>query len=268
MVRRVVGAAVLVLTIGAMSRADDRPLERVELDKRIVNSVYETTILGTDLFNKGKHDDCYRLFQGALLGIQPLLDHRPDLMNYVKDRMEKAARMKPAEGAFVLREALDAIQDDIAPSERPERKFEPKTETKTEPRTEIKRESLWNRLGGEKEIRSIIKDFLKAAEEDKKVNFFRNGMFKHDAKSEARMEQLFVEFISYVGGGPLKYSDKRKPEDIHRNMKITDAEFDAMLVDLKKTLDSHKVGKTEADDLIKFFGITRPLIVGVQPKDK
>ena len=268
MVRRVVGAAVLVLTIGAMSRADDRPLERVELDKRIVNSVYETTVLGTDLFNKGKHDDCYRLFQGALLGIQPLLDHRPDLMNYVKDRMEKAARMKPAEGAFVLRRCSTPSRTTLPPASGPNANSSRRPRRKLNPG----RRSRENRSGTGWAVRRrsapSSRTSFKAAEENKKVNFFRNGMFKHDAKSEARMEQLFVEFISYVGGGPLKYSDKRKFEDIHRNMKITDAEFDAMLVDLKKTLDSHKVGRTEADDLIKFFGITRPLIVGVQPKDK
>ena len=260
MVRRLPGVALLALLIASAAHADDKPLERLDLDQRIVKSVYETALLGTDLFNKGKHEECFRLYQGALIAIQPLLDHRPKLMALVKDRMDKANVMKPAEGAFVLREALDEIQNEIAPSDKrePKKELSPKSPKQT----------LWDRLGGEKAVRLIVKDFLKAAQEDKAVNFFRNGKYKLDAKAEAHMEQLFVELVSLFAQGPLDYSDKRTLKEIHTGMNITGAEFDAMLADLRKTLEKHKVGPAETADLLKHFAATRSVVVEPKPKEK
>ena len=259
MIRQILGSTLLLLSAVTVCRADDKPLDRLELDRRIVKTVYDTALQGTALFNDGKPDDCYRLYQGALLAIQPLLDHRQNLMRLVRDKMDKAASMKPAEGAFVLRDALDAIQNEIAPGEKPNPKVEPKTGGKREP--------LWDRLGGEKRVRAIIKDFLKAAEEDKKVNFFRDGKVKLDDKGEARMEQLFVELVSLFGGGPLLYSGKKKLGLVHEGMNITATEFDAALAVLRKTLEKHKVGKTETDELMKHFAATRTVIVPeVKPK--
>jgi hemoglobin len=254
MVGRILAAAMLLLAISAISRADDRPLDRLELDRRIVKSVYETALEGTKLFNGGKPEECFRLYQGALIGLQPLLDHRPNLMKSVRDKMDKAAGLKPIDGACVLREALDEIQNEIAPGAKPE------------PKTDSKKEPLWDRLGGEKKVRSIVKDFLKTVEADKAVNFFRDGKVKLDAKGEARMEQLFVELVSLFTGGPLEYSDKRTLLDVHKGMKITDAEFDAMLADLRKTLEQHKVGKAESEELLKHFAATRTVIVEAKEK--
>ena len=255
---RIVGVAVLALGLSAAARAQDRPLERTELDRRVVDAAYQTALLGTEVFNKGKHDECFRLYQGALTALQPLLDHRPALMKSVRDKLEKAKGMKSSEGAFVLRDALDEIQDEIAPSS--------KADGKVEPPPVAKKATLWDRLGGEKAVRALVKDFLKAAEEDKRVNFFRDGKVKLDAKAHARMEQLFVELVSLVGGGPLDYSEKRTLKEAHAGMKITDAEFDAVLDVLRKTLESHKVGKAESDELLKRVADTRPVVVEVKGK--
>lgn len=259
MARPFLGSLVLMLMIGGVCGADDKPLDRLELDRRIVKSVYETALLGTDLFNnKGKHDECFRLYQGALLSLQPLLDHRPNLMKDVRDKLDKAAGMKAVEGAFVLRQALDEIQNEIAPGSR----AEPKVGSKPDSRAP----SLWDRLGGEKVVRSIVKDFLKAAEEDKGVNFFRDGKVKLDAKGHEHMEQLFVEIFSELTNGPLPYTSKRTMKDVHAGMKITGAEFDAIAADLRKTLEAHKVGKSEAGELMERFNRTRTVIVEVKSK--
>src|SRR5262245_18424637 len=101
---RVLAAAVLFAAVGSLVQADDRPLERLDLDKRVVKIVYEASLLGTDVFNKGKHEECFRLYQGTLSAVQPLLDHRPKLAASVKAKLEKANGMKAADGAFVLRE--------------------------------------------------------------------------------------------------------------------------------------------------------------------
>lgn len=252
---RILGAAILILALGATTRADDKPLERADLDKRVVRAVYETAVKGTALFNNGKHDECYRLYQGAFIGLYPMLDHRPKLMLSVLEKIDKASAMKPVDGAFVLREALDEIQNEIAPA--------PKSDVKVEP----KKVALWDRLGGEKGVRTVVKDFIVAAAADKKVNFTRDGKYKLDAKGVERLEQLLVELVSEVTGGTLKYTGTKDMKTVHAGMKITDEEFDAIAGLLLKTLEKHKVEKPEIDELMKIIGGTRPFIVEPKIKD-
>jgi hemoglobin len=246
--------------MGATAWPDDRPIDRAEVDKRVVWSIYEIALKGTEIFNQGKHDECFRLYQGVLTGIEPLLDHRPQLRDSVKQKLERAKSMKGVEGAFVLREAMDEIQDEIAPPSGSDAKVESKPAPKKRP--------LWERLGGEKKIRAIVKDLIAAAEADKGVNFSRGGRFKLDEKARARLEQLFVEFISLpeLGGGPLDYSGKRNLGQAHAGMKITDAEFDAFMDVARKTLEAHKVGKFETEELLKHFAATRVVIVEAKGK--
>jgi truncated hemoglobin YjbI len=260
MVGRSLRAIALLAALGAMARADDRPIDRTEVDKRVVWSIYETALLGTDIFNQGKHDECFRLYQGVLTGIQPLLDHRPQLKDSVKQKLDRAKSLKGVEGAFLLREAMDEIQNQIAPPSGSDAKVESKPVSKKRP--------LWERLGGEKKVRTIVKDLIAAAEADKSVNFSRDGKYKLDEKGRARLEQLFVEFISLpeVGGGPLDYSGKRTLGQAHASMKITDAEFDAFLGVARKTLEAHKVGKAESEELLKHFAATRVVIVEAKGK--
>jgi len=249
---------VFAAAVSAIARADDRPLERGEVDRRVVWALYETTVLGTEIFNKGKHDECTRLYQGALIGIQPLLDHRPRLKESVKEKVDRAKSLKPVEAAFLLREAIDEIQNEIAPVSP--------SDAKVDSKAIPKKASLWERVGGEKAVRTIVKDFIAAAGEDKKVNFFRNGKVKLDEKGHARMEQLFVELISVMSGGPLEYSEKKNLQQVHAGMKITDAEFEALLVVFRRTLEKHKVGANENEELLAHFARTRPVIVEVKEK--
>ena len=251
---RILGALVLLVAVVAVSRADDRPLDRTELDKRVVKAVYEAALKGTDIFNKGKHEECLRYYEGVLLGIQPMLDHRPKLMDSVKGKMDKAKGLKTADAAFALREALDDIQNEIAPGKAEVGKGDTKTM------------SLWDRLGGEKAVRGVVKDFVAAASEDKKVNITRDGKFKLDSKGVEQIENLLVELISETTGGPLKYTGKRTMKEVHAGMKITDEEFDALMALLQKTLEKHKVEKREADDLMKIVNSTRAVIVEVKGK--
>jgi hemoglobin len=254
---RILGAVALLVTVGTFCRADDKPLDRAKVDERVVKAVYETALLGTDIFNKGKHEECFRLYQGVLIGLQPMLDHRPDLMKSVRAKMEKARSMKGSEGAFVLRDALDEIQNEIAPGA--------KTGTKPDPKAEGKK-TLWDRMGGEKVVKAVVHDLFLLAIEDKKVNLLRDGKYKLDAKGVENFEQRLVEIISAATGGPLAYKGMRNMQMVHEGMKITDAEFDALAADLVKALEKHKVGKTEIDELMKEFDKTRVVIVEVKGK--
>ena len=140
---RVLTVVLLVMGIGATNiHGQDKekppPLERADLDKLIVKSVYDAASLGTDIFNKGNHEGCYRLYQGTLMVVHPLLkDYRPKLSLSVREKLERSKAMNAVDGAFALRAALDEIQNEIAPGAKGEVK---KTGT------------LWERLGSIAEV--------------------------------------------------------------------------------------------------------------------
>jgi hypothetical protein len=183
----------LALSLAVPASAQDKaanPLPRREVDQRILNVVVETIDLGADIYNKGNREGCYRLYQGTLQTVAAFLDHRPTLKEKVEKNLRKAKTLRtPAEQAFLLRESLDEIQKivdtDLARAAKPSK-------------------SLWNRLGGEAAVKAVVHDFVVAAAQDPKVNFTRDGQFPLDEKGVARLEQLLVELVSAVSGGPLK----------------------------------------------------------------
>ena len=245
---RILLAAVVLFGAGGLARAQDKPLERAEVDKRVVGAVYETALLGTDIFNKGDHGGCFRLYQGTLIAVAPMLDHRPKLQATVKQRLDRAKGMKAADGAFELRTALDEIQNEIAPAKDKDKKAA----------------TLWERLGSEKGVRAVIDDFVASVADDPKVDFFRGGKFKpKDDKAVPHLKQMLVELVSANTGGPLKYTGKSMA-DAHKGMAITDAEFDALGGHLVASLKKFKVPQADIDELVKIVESTRKAIV--EPK--
>src|SRR5207248_8917254 len=80
---------------------------------------------------------------------------------------------------------------------------------------------LWDKLGGEANVRKVVDDFVDLAADDKDVNFFRTPEAKATvtpAKVKALKDGL-VNFISVATGGPLKYTGGSM-KDVHKGMKI------------------------------------------------
>jgi hemoglobin len=238
-------ATCVLITLGGAARADDKPIDRTELDKWAARIAYDATVTGTGLFNQGEHLGCYRLYQGTLQALTPLLDHRPKLAAAVKEKMDKAKMMKPVDGAFALREALDLVAGAEAVTKKP----------------------LWDRLGGEKAVRAVVHDFVVAAAGDPKVNFFRDGAFKLDAKGVERLEQMLVELVSATTGGPLKYTG-RDMKTAHKGMMITEAEFGALAGHLVATLKKYNVPQAEIDELVGIVASTKKDIVEGAKKEE
>jgi hemoglobin len=244
---RMLPAVLVLIGIGSLVRADDKPvldkplppIDRADVDRRVIGAVYEVELLGTEIFNKGGWGECYRLYNGALLGLKPFLDNRKVLLDKVQMRLDRAAKMKPADAAFELRTALDEIQTEIAP---------PKTST------------LWERLGSEPVVRKIVDDIVLKVADDKKANFFRDGKYKPDGKALQHLKQMLVEYISENTNGPLKYQGKSMAE-AHKGLGITDAEFDAMKADIVEVLKTYKVSEADLETLGKFIEGTRKDIV-------
>jgi hemoglobin len=134
--------------------------------------------------------------------------------------------------------------------------------------------TLFDRLGGQQGITAIIDDFMPRAMEDPRVNWDRKGakqtgfVFRREKSNEwtatpenvAQLKKHFVQFIALATGGPAKY-DGKEMKTAHSGMRITNAEFDATLGDLKASLDKLQIPNKEQKELLSVIESTRPLIV-------
>jgi hemoglobin len=220
-------------------------LDVKELDQRVYKLLKDVINTGADLYNnRNDHSGCYRLYQGSLMTLRPLLEHRPALQKVIDDAMTKATRApSSADAAFDLRAAIDRIRE----------------ETGGKPKVAAKA-TLWDRLGGEKNVRKVVEDFIELEHTDPKVDFFRGGKHKLTDKQLADLKQKIVEFVSQATGGPLKYTGQSMKE-AHKGMAITDAQFDALVADLKIVLDKNGAKPEDRDAVLAAVGGTRKDIV-------
>ena len=107
--------------------------------------------------------------------------------------------------------------------------------------------SLYDRLGGKPAITSVVEDFVGNVVSDDAIKFrFR------DTDAVAFKAKL-VDQICEATGGPCKYVGKNMKE-AHAGMKISDAEFTALVNDLKNALGKNKVGDREQTELMAALG--------------
>ena len=100
--------------------------------------------------------------------------------------------------------------------------------------------SLYERLGGAYSIATVVDDFI----ERLLVNATLNA---NPAINEARkrvpkagLKFHVTAMVCEVSGGPCKYTGRAMKES-HQHLNITHAEWDAMVVDFKATLNKFKV---------------------------
>jgi len=128
--------------------------------------------------------------------------------------------------------------------------------------------TLWDRLGGEANVAKVVDDFVNTAGKDPKVNFWRDPLKQPSKEEVAALKQHLVEFVSSATGGPLKYEGKSMKE-VHKGMKITNAEFDAAAKDLQEALE--KNGAMPADEkavLAAVEGTRKDIVEEAKPEDK
>src|SRR5262245_41033402 len=103
---------------------------------------------------------------------------------------------------------------------------------------------LYDRLGGRDAIAGVVKDFVEErVAKDKRINAqFANTDIPN-------LEAKLVDQICEASGGPCKYTGKDM-KTVHAAMKITDADFTALVEDLKASLDHFKVGAREQQELL------------------
>ena len=127
-------------------------------------------------------------------------------------------------------------------------------------RAQVTQPSLYERLGGVYNIATVVDDFI----ERLLVNATLNA---NPAINEARkrvpkagLKFHVTAMVCEVSGGPCKYTGRAMKES-HQHLNITQAEWDAMVVDFKATLKKFKVPQREQQELITIVGSTRNDIV-------
>ena len=122
--------------------------------------------------------------------------------------------------------------------------------------TAVAARSLYDRLGGKDAITVVIDDFVANVAADKRIN-------ARFAKTDIpHLKQMLVDQVCQATGGPCTYTGKSM-RDAHAGMKITEAEFNALVEDLTQSLDKHKVGQQEKTELLTALGSMKGDIVGV-----
>ena len=98
--------------------------------------------------------------------------------------------------------------------------------------------SLYERLGGKPAITAVVDDFIGNVAGYTRIN-------KRFANADVpRLKARLVDQVCEASGGPCKYTGASM-RDAHAGMKITDAEFGALVEDLVKSLDKFKVPAKE-----------------------
>lgn len=122
------------------------------------------------------------------------------------------------------------------------------------------RPSLYERLGGVYSIATVVDDFVERLLVDPALN--ANPAI---SEARARVPKAGLKFhvtalVCGVTGGPCKYSG-RPMKEAHQHLNITQAQWDAMLVDFKATLARFKVPQPEQQELIAIVESTKGDIV-------
>jgi truncated hemoglobin YjbI len=227
------------------------------LDRHVQDVLYDVINEGADLYNGGSPSACCYLYQGALMTLPPLLEHRPDLKKAVRAGLADAVR-EPYAGrrAFALRAVIDRVYNAVyarpeektaaapAPAAKAARGAEtPRAGEKTVTPEPAKPEpaTLWERLGGEDKVAKIADDFVNKVVKDRRVDFTRGGRYKMDDARLKDLKRKLVELASSVSGGPLPYTGKLMKDAHPQDMGITDAQFNAALDDMRQALQENGV---------------------------
>jgi hemoglobin len=116
---------------------------------------------------------------------------------------------------------------------------------------------LYDRLGGKDAITAVVNDFVATVVADARVNaFFKNA-------DGAHLTEMLIEQICSATGGPCEYKGKDM-KTAHTGMGVKEADFNAVVEDLVKSLDKFKVGEKEKTELLTVLGGLKPDIVAPQ----
>ncbi len=125
---------------------------------------------------------------------------------------------------------------------------------------EQEEKSLYERLGGVHGIATVVDDFIERVAANDSINANPAIKEARDRVPIAGIKHRVTELVCQVTGGPEKYNG-RTMKEVHKDMNITEKEWDARVADFKKTLDKFKVPEKEQNELFAIVESTKPDIV-------
>jgi hypothetical protein len=109
-------AAALTFSAKSSTAAEDPKLPDTKaFDKLVIDSLREAHNKGADLYNTSKDfAGAFRLYQGALVAVRPLLAHRPDAQKIIVTGLDAAEKETDiARKAFLLHEAIEGVRKNL-----------------------------------------------------------------------------------------------------------------------------------------------------------
>jgi hemoglobin len=120
--------------------------------------------------------------------------------------------------------------------------------------------SLYERLGGTTALKVVVDEFVARVAADSRINA------KFAKTDIPRLKLHLVEQLCAATGGPCEYTG-RDMLRTHKNMKVTEGEFDALVEDLVAALDKFSVPSPEKNDLLGILAPLKSQIVEVKSDD-
>lgn len=122
------------------------------------------------------------------------------------------------------------------------------------------RPSLYERLGGVYAIATVVDDFIDRIMVDARLNANPLVDEAHHRVPPAGFKYLVTEMVCWAAGGPQTYTGKSM-RDSHKDLKITEQEWQAFLEDFRATLDKFGVPPAEQAELNAIVATTKADIV-------
>jgi hypothetical protein len=138
--RLLVGYMLSFLMIGSLPAEDTKPADAKVFDKLVVDTLRDVHNKGADLYNESKDfTGAFRLYQGALMTVRPLLAHQPNIQKAIDKGIADAEKeTNPALRAFKLHETIESVRvqlktGGVAPKPDEPKKTDKKTEKPKKP---------------------------------------------------------------------------------------------------------------------------------------
>jgi hemoglobin len=120
--------------------------------------------------------------------------------------------------------------------------------------------ALYERLGGVAPISVVVNDFIDALVVDAVLNANPDIDAARKRVPAPYLKYHVTSMVCQATGGPCTYHG-RDMKTAHAHLKITDKEWDRMVVVFKEVLAKHKVPAAETQELLAIVGSTRLDIV-------
>jgi len=242
---------VLTLLLGALVVSTGCILaDNAQVDQAIYASLRDVINQGADLFNiNADHAGCYRVYEGALISVKPLLGHHPDLQKAIDDGLADAGKeARVVDRAFALRKVLDAIRTKV--------KMTAAAPISTPPPPLAK--SLWDRLDGKTKFPKLVDEFVAEVVTDPRIDFERTGKMKVD------VDKVKLDVLAFIGtkaGADMK-SASASFQDALNAEHLQDFELSLAIAAFKEKLKRAGINTADSTALLKALEIVhRPITV-------